>query len=100
LTGADVNAMQIERVCHKYGQWIEDADNAVIEDHVNKEIEPDKANEVHYVSVDGAMYLTREDYQRVLGQKFSLKFRNVNYYLRGKIRKFVTHNYFKRPEIQ
>jgi len=30
LTGAGVNAKQIERVCHKYGQWIEDQDTAVI----------------------------------------------------------------------
>lgn len=26
LTGAGVNAKQIERVCHQYGQWIEDSD--------------------------------------------------------------------------
>lgn len=61
LTGAGVNAKQIERVCHKYGQWIEDADNAVIKNLVYKEYESDKADELHYVSVDGAMYLTREE---------------------------------------
>ncbi|WP_199185036.1 hypothetical protein, partial [Aquimarina sp. I32.4] len=61
LTGAGVNAKQIERVCHKYGQWIEDADNAVIKNLVYKEYESGKADELHYVSVDGAMYLTREE---------------------------------------
>ncbi|PKV48604.1 hypothetical protein ATE84_0606 [Aquimarina sp. MAR_2010_214] len=58
---AGVNAKQIERVCHKYGQWIEDADNTVIENLVYKEYESGKADELHYVSVDGAMYLTREE---------------------------------------
>lgn len=61
LTGADVNAKQIERVCHQYGQWIEDADSQTISDQLYKEYESDKVNELHYVSVDGAMYLTREE---------------------------------------
>lgn len=61
FTNAGINAKQIERVCHKYGQWIEDEDNQVIEQEVYKAHEPEKANEVHYVSVDGAMYLTREE---------------------------------------
>jgi len=61
LTGAGVNAKQIERVCHQYGQWIENQDNAVIQNQVYKEYAPEKANELHYVSVDGAMYLTREE---------------------------------------
>ena len=61
LTGAQVNAKQIERVCHQYGQWIEDADNEAITNEVYKEYEPDKVNGLHYVSVDGAMYLTREE---------------------------------------
>lgn len=60
LTGAGVNAKQIERICHQYGQWIEDADTKAITDEVHKEYEPQKAEELHYVSVDGAMYLTRE----------------------------------------
>jgi len=57
LTGAGVNAKQIERVCHQYGQWIEDADNIAIKEETCKEYASDKANELHYVSVDGAMYL-------------------------------------------
>ncbi|UZO81401.1 UPF0236 family protein [Aquimarina sp. ERC-38] len=61
LTGAGVNAKQIERICHRYGQWIEDADTKVISEQVYKEYDYQKANELHYVSVDGAMYLTREE---------------------------------------
>jgi hypothetical protein len=61
LTGAGVNAKQIERVCHKYGQWIEDADNRAVTEDVYKEYGSEKADELHYVSVDGAMYLTREE---------------------------------------
>ncbi|RZW39467.1 MAG: hypothetical protein EX263_13575 [Flavobacteriaceae bacterium] len=60
LTGACVNAKQIERVCHQYGQWIEEADNRIISQQVYKEYDLEQANELHYVSVDGAMYLTRE----------------------------------------
>lgn len=61
LTCAGVNAKQIERVCHQYGQWIEDADRDAITNQVYKEYESEKANDSHYVSVDGAMYLTREE---------------------------------------
>ena len=61
LTCAGVNAKQIERVCHQYGQWIEDADREAITNQVYKEYESEKANDSHYVSVDGAMYLTREE---------------------------------------
>jgi len=61
LTGASVNAKQIERVCHQYGQWIEEADNNAISQAVYKEYDTEKANEIHYASVDGAMYLTREE---------------------------------------
>lgn len=60
FTASGINAKQIERVCHQYGQWIEDSDTQTIADQVYKEYELDKANELHYVSVDGAMYLTRE----------------------------------------
>ena len=61
LTGAGVNAKQIERVSHKYGQWIGDNDTKVISEQVYKDYGPGKTNELHYVSVDGAMYLTREE---------------------------------------
>lgn len=61
LTGAGFNAKQIERVCHIYGQCIEDADNSAIEKGDYREYGADRADGLHYVQVDGAMYLTRED---------------------------------------
>ncbi|HZJ20202.1 MAG TPA: hypothetical protein VFD35_07610 [Pricia sp.] len=64
LTGAGFDAKQIERVCHRYGQWIEDADDRAIEEQVSREHGAGKADELHYVSVDGAMYLTREEGRR------------------------------------
>ncbi len=61
LSGAQVNAKQIERVCHQYGQWILDEDEQTIEEQVYKEYPAERVDERHYVSVDGAMYLTREE---------------------------------------
>ena len=61
LTGAGINAKQVERVCHNYGQWIEEQDTTVLEKDNYKEYPLEKVNELHYVSVDGAMYLTREE---------------------------------------
>ena len=61
LTGANINAKQIERVCHKYGQWIEQEDNHAVSENHYKAYGLEKANELHYVSVDGAIYLTREE---------------------------------------
>ncbi len=61
FTGADINAKQIERVCHLYGQAIEDEDLYNIEVDQYEEILPCQRDKTHYVSVDGSMYLTRED---------------------------------------
>lgn len=61
LTGAGFNAKQIERVCHRYGQHMEDQDINNIEVRGYEEILPEKQNRLHYVSVDGSMYLTREE---------------------------------------
>ena len=61
LTGVEINAKQIERVCHHYGEEIEKQDNLHIEEGCSHEYEPQKANQTHYVMIDGAMYLTRED---------------------------------------
>ena len=61
LSGAQVNAKQIERVCHQYGQWILDADEQAIEEQVYQEYAAEQVDKRHYVSVDGAMYLTREE---------------------------------------
>ncbi len=43
------------------GQWIEEEDNRIISKAFYKEYDQQKANELHYVSVDGAIYLTREE---------------------------------------
>ena len=61
LTGAGVNAKQIERLCHHYGQRIEDENNRAIQEQVYKEYPAQQVDKRHYVSVDGAMYLTREE---------------------------------------
>ena len=61
LTGAQVNAKQIERVCHHYGQRILAEDAQTIEEQVYQEYPAEQVNKRHYVSVDGAMYLTREE---------------------------------------
>ncbi len=60
-SGAQVNAKQIERVCHHYGQALEDENQQMITQQVYKEYEGEQVNQRHYVSVDGAMYLTREE---------------------------------------
>lgn len=61
LSGAAVNAKQIERVCHHYGQALEDENQQVIAQQVYKEYRAEQVDQRHYVSVDGAMYLTREE---------------------------------------
>lgn len=61
LSGAAVNAKQIERVCHHYGQALEDENQQVIAQQVYKEYQGEQVDQRHYVSVDGAMYLTREE---------------------------------------
>lgn len=61
LTGANVNAKQIERLCHCYGQSLEDGllDNIQVNGY--EEVLPEESEAFHYVSVDGSMYLTREE---------------------------------------
>lgn len=61
FTGADVNAKQIERVCHLYGQAILEEDLHNIEVNQYEEVSACQEDKTHYVSVDGSMYLTRED---------------------------------------
>lgn len=61
LTKADVNAKQIERLCHHYGQSLEDELLGNIEVHSYQEVLPGESEKHHYVSVDGSMYLTREE---------------------------------------
>ncbi len=61
LTRADVNAKQIERVCHHHGQSLEDRLLHDIEVNGYEEVSPQESGKLHYVSVDGSMYLTREE---------------------------------------
>lgn len=61
LTGAGFNAKQIERVCHRYGGEVEKEDLHDIEVHGYEEVPPPQNDRLHYVSVDGSMYLTREE---------------------------------------
>lgn len=61
FTGADINAKQIERVCHLYGQAIEDEDLYNIEVDQYEEVLPARNDKTNYVSVDGSMYLAREE---------------------------------------
>jgi len=60
FTGANFNAKQIERICHKYGQSIEDQNIKNIEVNGYEEITSSQVDKIHYIQLDGAMYLTRE----------------------------------------
>ncbi len=72
LSGVDLNAKQIERICHKYGQWIEEEDLKLIETKGKQFYAKEQRQAVHYASVDGSMYLTRgEDWKEIkLGRIF------------------------------
>lgn len=61
LTGADFNAKQIERICHKYGETIEQENINEIEVNSWKEISATDSDKLHYISVDGSMYYTKEE---------------------------------------
>lgn len=61
LTGAGFNAKQIERICHKYGDSIEQEDLNEIEVNGYQEVLPAESEKLHYVSVDGSMYYTKEE---------------------------------------
>jgi hypothetical protein len=58
LTGTEVSGKQIERVCHYYGQKIEEEEQGL--SLKEKETQYEK-NELHYVMMDGGMLLTREE---------------------------------------
>jgi hypothetical protein len=59
IGGVELNAKQIERVCHYHGQQLEEAIEKEIKTGSDK-FYPD-AMERHYVMIDGSMYLTREE---------------------------------------
>tara|TARA_R110002033_G_scaffold168869_1_gene208929 strand:- start:40 stop:1308 length:1269 start_codon:yes stop_codon:yes gene_type:complete len=60
LTGAAINAKQIERICHHYGNSLEQEQLDNIEVKGYQEVLPQESEKCHYVSVDGSMYYTRE----------------------------------------
>jgi hypothetical protein len=60
FSGAGFNAKQIERVCHQYGRWLEEADRQAIEGEFCRQQDTKEKEKRHYVSIDGSMYLTRE----------------------------------------
>lgn len=59
LSGVELQSKQIERICHKYGQWIEDEDLERIKKTGKQSYSKEDAASLHYASVDGSMYLTR-----------------------------------------
>lgn len=72
ISGVELNAKQIERICHKYGQWIEEEDKQMMEKSGKHTYSKEQSEAVHYASVDGSMYLTREqDWKEIkLGRIF------------------------------
>jgi hypothetical protein len=58
LTGTEVSGKQIERVCHHYGQKIEDEEKNLSPEDKEAQYEKDKS---YYVMMDGGMLLTREE---------------------------------------
>lgn len=79
LKGLKINAKQIERVCHHYGDLIEQQDAEMINSQVFREYEGAKSNQLHYAMIDGAMYLTKEEQwkEAKLGRIFNTN-ENVN----------------------
>ena len=57
LTGAEVNAKQVERICHHYGDSLEQEQLYNIEVKGYQEVLPEESRKCHYVSVDGSMYV-------------------------------------------
>ena len=61
LTGGDVNAKQIERICHHYGNSLDQEQLNSIEVKGYEDVLSSESEKLHYVSVDGSMYFTREE---------------------------------------
>ena len=59
LLGIEVNAKQIERVCHHYGEKLEEDIQKSIRTEMNEEHYTDDKS--YYVMLDGGMVLTREE---------------------------------------
>lgn len=79
LKGLKINAKQIERVCHHYGDLIEQQDAEMINSQVFREYEGSQSKQLHYAMIDGAMYLTKEEQwkEAKLGRIFNTT-ENVN----------------------
>jgi len=79
LKGLKINAKQIERVCHHYGDLIEQQDDEMINSQIFREYEGTQDNQLHYAMIDGAMYLTKEEQwkEAKLGRIFNTN-ENVN----------------------
>lgn len=60
FTEAGFNAKQIERVCHWYGQRLGEQDHQAVAEEFCHLYDGSEASKQHYVSIDGSMYLTRE----------------------------------------
>lgn len=58
LAGTEVSGKQIERVCHYYGQKIEDEEQGLSLEEKETQY---KKDELYYVMMDGGMLLTREE---------------------------------------
>ena len=74
LRGVEINGKQIERVCHHYGEELEEElEQAILTGEAPIPIE--KREQVHYAMADGSMVLTREEkWKEVkLGRIFSAR---------------------------
>ncbi len=73
LKGLVIDAKQIERICHLYGQQLEEQQKLEVENNQAKEYPASEQDNSHYVMVDGGMFLTREEgWKEVkLGRVFS-----------------------------
>jgi len=61
LSGSDIYEKQIERICHFYGNSLENKILNDIEVSGYEVVSPELKEELHYVSIDGSMLLTREE---------------------------------------
>lgn len=61
ISGSNINAKQIERICHLYGESLEQKILQDIDIEGYEVVSAEKKEELHYVSIDGSMYLTREE---------------------------------------
>ena len=73
IRGIDINAKQIERICHIYGEKIEVLKQDQIKNQEVKEYPESTKDTTHYAMMDGGMFLTRtEGWKEVkLGRIFS-----------------------------